>query len=249
MTREEQLACLKDRPCDVCKMRTDKGCSSWECVFEQTPDEEKNICNRCQHQIVCKLEDGSAVAKCAEYLEIKRSDFEKCVPKPTTKENLVVEDAISRQQAIDKMQELEDEDNEMYGCSIPEGFDGKRATEALKALPSIQPKWISSDDFIKSLEAEYYEDCISRQAVLEAFNLSEKTRKYGGDHSGYDTMMLYEIQDVIEDLPCVKPKTDVLDKIRAEITTLQNRCYSLTKGTMCAFCKFECKYRAESEEV
>lgn len=79
MTREEQLACLKDRPCDVCKMRTEHGCSSWECVFEQTPDEEKSICNRCQHQIVCKLEDGSAVVKCAEYLEIKKSDFEKCV--------------------------------------------------------------------------------------------------------------------------------------------------------------------------
>ena len=50
------------------------------------------------------------------------------------------EDCISRQQAIDKMQELEDEDDEMYGCSIPEGFDGKRAIEALKALPSVQPK-------------------------------------------------------------------------------------------------------------
>jgi len=80
MTREEQLACLKDRPCDVCKMRTEHGCSSWECVFEQTPDEEKSICNRCQHQIVCKFKDESAVVKCAEYLEIKKSDFEKCIP-------------------------------------------------------------------------------------------------------------------------------------------------------------------------
>lgn len=50
------------------------------------------------------------------------------------------EDCISRQQAIDKMQELEDEDIKAYGCSIPEGFDGKRAIEALKALPSVQPK-------------------------------------------------------------------------------------------------------------
>lgn len=50
------------------------------------------------------------------------------------------------------------------------------------------------------------DDLISRQAVMDAFNLSEKTRKYGGDHSGYDTMMLYEIQDVIEDLPSVTPK-------------------------------------------
>lgn len=45
MTREEQLACLKDRPCNVCKMRTEHGCNSWECVFEQMPDEEKKPCD------------------------------------------------------------------------------------------------------------------------------------------------------------------------------------------------------------
>ena len=47
-------------------------------------------------------------------------------------------------------------------------------------------------------------DCISRQDALEAFGLSEKTRKYGGDHSGYDTMMMYEIQDTIENLPTIQ---------------------------------------------
>lgn len=50
------------------------------------------------------------------------------------------------------------------------------------------------------------EDAISRQAALDAFGLSEKTRKYGGDHSGYDTMMLYEIQQTLEDLPTVNPQ-------------------------------------------
>ena len=40
---------------------------------------------------------------------------------------------------------------------------------------------------------------INREDLLNAFGLSEKTRKYGGDHSGYDTRMLYEIQDTIED--------------------------------------------------
>lgn len=48
-------------------------------------------------------------------------------------------------------------------------------------------------------------DLISRQDALEAFGLSEKTRKYGGDHSGYDTRMLYEIQDVLEGLPSAQP--------------------------------------------
>jgi len=54
--------------------------------------------------------------------------------------------------------------------------------------------------------AEVGTDCISRQAAIEAFGLSEKTRKYGGDHSGYDTRMLYEIQDVLEGLPSAEPK-------------------------------------------
>jgi len=50
------------------------------------------------------------------------------------------------------------------------------------------------------------DDTISRQAAIEAFGLSEKTRKYGGDHSGYDTRMLYEIQDVLEGLPSAQPE-------------------------------------------
>ena len=61
-------------------------------------------------------------------------------------------------------------------------------------------------------------DLISRQAAIDAFGLSEKTRKYGGDHSGYGTMMLYEIQDTLESLspaqqwiPCSErmPQTNV----------------------------------------
>ena len=48
-------------------------------------------------------------------------------------------------------------------------------------------------------------DLISRQDALDAFGLSEKTRKYGGDHSGYDTRMLYEIQNVLESLPSAQP--------------------------------------------
>ena len=54
--------------------------------------------------------------------------------------------------------------------------------------------------------AEVGTDAISRQDALEAFGLSEKTRKYGGDHSGYDTMMMYEIQDTIENLPPIQPE-------------------------------------------
>ena len=49
-------------------------------------------------------------------------------------------DLISRRAAIDTMVRLQTEDIEMYGCAIPEGFDGDRAAEALKALPSAQPE-------------------------------------------------------------------------------------------------------------
>ena len=50
------------------------------------------------------------------------------------------------------------------------------------------------------------DDLISRQAAIDAFGLSEKTRKYGGDHSGYGTMMLYEIQDTLKSLPSAQPE-------------------------------------------
>ena len=77
------------------------------------------------------------------------------------------------------------------------------------------------DKAVEALKAEPCEDCISRQDALDAFGLSEKTRKYGGDHSGYDTMMLYEIQDVLEDLPSVTPtiteKETVEDAISRQV--------------------------------
>lgn len=50
------------------------------------------------------------------------------------------EDCINRQEAINKMQELEDEDIKAYGCSIPEGFDGRRAIIALKTLQPVRSK-------------------------------------------------------------------------------------------------------------
>lgn len=40
MTREEMLARLTDRPCNVCKFHTENGCAKWSCVFEEEPDDE-----------------------------------------------------------------------------------------------------------------------------------------------------------------------------------------------------------------
>ena len=41
MTREEMLACLKDRPCAVCVFKHEDGCHRWTCVFEEEPDDDK----------------------------------------------------------------------------------------------------------------------------------------------------------------------------------------------------------------
>ena len=30
----EQISCLTDRPCSVCKFKTENGCNRWECVFK-----------------------------------------------------------------------------------------------------------------------------------------------------------------------------------------------------------------------
>ena len=30
----EQAGCLTDRPCSVCRFKTENGCNRWECVFK-----------------------------------------------------------------------------------------------------------------------------------------------------------------------------------------------------------------------
>ena len=80
--------------------------------------------------------------------------------------------------------------------------------DGMKFYKCIQaPWWGLSERIIEQLTPYQPEpDCVSRKTALDAFGLSEKTRKYGGDHSGYDTRMLYEIQDTLENLPAVQPE-------------------------------------------
>lgn len=61
---------------------------------------------------------------------------------------------------------------------------------------------------------------INREELLKAFGLSEKTRKHGGDGSGYNTLMLYEIQDTIED--AAEVDAIPVDWLEAEIKSLKN---------------------------
>lgn len=95
------------------------------------------------------------------------------------------------------------------------------------------------ENIIEVLEQEPCEDCISRQAALDTFCLSEKSRKYGGDHSGYDTIMLYEVQDALEALPSVNPqKTKTGHWVRDTITDLYH----------CSICRSICHQDPKSKD-
>ena len=118
-----------------------------------------------------------------------------------------VGDMISRQMAIDAVSEyatiwMSYTDDMSASDIAQEAINSAKDTmiRILKEQPTVQPDHVA--DIGKKVEG----DCISRKTALDAFGLSEKTRKYGGDHSGYDTRMLYEIQDTLEDLPAVQPE-------------------------------------------
>lgn len=97
-------------------------------------------------------------------------------------------DLISREDAMSKCKNAENEltdEAERKGIRVARFIIGE--------MPSAE--------YSKPLQTTLNSDLILREDAIEAFGLSEKTRKYGGDHSGYDTMMKYEIQDVLENLP------------------------------------------------
>jgi len=79
---------------------------------------------------------------------------------------------------------------------------------------------------IKALEQEPCEDCISRKAIIETLNnmdryiadeltLCDSNNKFPQN----EVFIVDDVYEKIEELPSVtpKPKTDVLDKIKAEI--------------------------------
>lgn len=106
-------------------------------------------------------------------------------------------------------------------------------------------------DCIKALEQEPTTkndlgvDAVSRQAVLNTLDNMDSALDVDRTVEAYKELL----KECYKVLPSVTPQDPILDKLRAEITTLQNRCYALTKGTMCAFCKYVCEYKAESEET
>ena len=65
-------------------------------------------------------------------------------------------DLIFKQDAIDAMQRLEDEDIETYGVKIQEGFDGERAIEALNSIEAVRVPGTFNREELMSVLASYF---------------------------------------------------------------------------------------------
>jgi hypothetical protein len=120
------------------------------------------------------------VVKCAEYLEIKRSDFEKCVPMAEIDRDYI---------------------------KFPKGSLKKRGKDyVVYNYAWLKENW-QTELKVMGIECE---DCISRKVVLDL--VEDMTDQFGIKHR-------VVTEGVISMLPPVtpKPKTDVFDKIRAEI--------------------------------
>lgn len=84
-----------------------------------------------------------------------------------------MKDTIYRQDAIDAMMQLQDEDIEAYGCEIPEGFDGDRAVMALRKLPSAEP-------VIKCKDCGYW-----NEGRCDYFSVDERNVEIHTDGDGF----------------------------------------------------------------
>ena len=141
MTREEQLACLIDRPCNACKFH-DKGCFRWKCVFEEEPTDVKPLykidtdghieeVNKIKEFYNKGYKDGQEAL--AFHLELCKEEAEPC------------EDAISRKAVMDYIKD----------CTIDLGYENGTymVLDAISKLPSVQPpmgKWIPVSEMLPS---------------------------------------------------------------------------------------------------
>ncbi len=174
-----------------------------------------NYCDTCIHREVCGEEDArdSAVTFCAERIE-------HC------------EDCISRAKLIQKLEAWDHNVN-----AIP-NYVWKVIREAPPVIPQyteaeiqkmqeMEQAEIQKAYELGKAEMQLSEDCISRQAVLDATvnknSIWNKITNSKGEN----------LEEIISQLPPVNsqdPKTDVLDKIRAEIQSLRNCSCSCSDG-------------------
>ena len=81
---------------------------------------------------------------------------------------------IDKNDAIEAMLQLERDDEEDYGASIPEGFDSARAVEALNKLPVVEPLTDAEQRiFLAAMEREM-KVCeeMDSETVREAYEVS-----------------------------------------------------------------------------
>ena len=241
---------MSDRDCENCKHHTEKGCDSWDCKFEQGIKRKEIIeMLKVLKEQALKSHNDTAIIdvkkdsfiyvmnvtinslEIDERYELEYEQIEPC------------EDAISRQAVIDEM-----EKRHIEGDSITKGF--------VKNMPSVNPQ----EPILDKIRAEivdieegissYYNDrpWIFKDEALDIIDkyvdpfystenqkvLKKSIRQLNEGH-GKEQEPRYENAE---------PKTDVLDKIIAEIKETRKR---RNVGVM------ECldiidRYKAESEE-
>lgn len=94
------------------------------------------------------------------------------------------EDYISKTAAIKVMEDLEQMDFERYGCSIPEGFDSRRAVEVLESLPSISDVLYKIRAEIEGLDANdeylgYYDAIDDVLKIIDKYKEDSEEQTHG----------------------------------------------------------------------
>lgn len=88
---------------------------------------------------------------------------------------------IERDLAEKAMMDLEDNDIELYGgVSIPEGFDGKRAVEALRGLPTDDVEEVVR---CKNCKFRFSETCFSKHETADMDFCSCGMKANGGSNN------------------------------------------------------------------
>lgn len=95
------------------------------------------------------------------------------------------------------------------------------------------------------------DEYISRQAAFDALGVTKNATKYGGDHSGYDTMMLYEIHDALTGVPAADVVSvrlgEWLDGYKMQTCSLC-KCRGKKSWTFCPHCGARMIYGKRREE-
>lgn len=219
---------MNDRDCEKCKHHTEKGCDSWDCNFERRMA-RKEIIEMLKVLKEQALESHNDTA----IIDVKKDSF------------IYVMNTAINSLEIDERYELE--------------YENAEEIHREKEQAYMQ----GYEDACKKYRKEPCEDAVSRQAVDTL--VDELARAISDERCcisrGRSTATI--MQDIL-DLPPVKPqvicpshgidckdcpayesKTDVLDKIRADVINIADGKQSIKVRSVLRIVD---KYKAESEE-